>query len=69
MISTGQAAVNQQTLNPACSGEVYIEKPLVFDGGTTRVLGNSQIVPEPMTLSSVGAGLLSLGLFRRRPRK
>jgi|SRR5579863_499751 len=70
--SSGQAVSTTQLFSTAFSGEVYIEKDLSYDGATTSSLVNSHVVssvPEPMTFSLMGAGLLGLGLMRRRGRK
>ena len=70
--STGQAVSTTQMFTQAFSGEVYILKDIFYDGATTSSLVNSHVVgtvPEPMTLSLMGAGLLGLGLLRRRGRK
>jgi len=73
VVSSGNVAVNQQypwLVSPNYTGPVYIKKDLSYDGATTSELVNSQImVPEPMTLSLMGAGLLGLGLMGRRLRK
>jgi hypothetical protein len=37
--------------------------------GTTSVQGLLTAVPEPMTFGLIGAGLIGLGLLRRRTRK
>jgi len=69
--STGQAASKTVMFSTAYSGEVFIEKDLSYDGATTSSLVNSHVVgvPEPMTFSLMGAGLVGLGLLRRRTRK
>jgi hypothetical protein len=72
VISTGQPVTTTQLFTTPYSGEVYILKDLSYDGATTSSLINSHVVstvPEPMTLSLMGAGLLGLGLVRRRVRK
>jgi hypothetical protein len=71
-VSSGQPATPTQLFTTSYSGEVFIQKDLSYDGATTSSLVNSQIVstvPEPMTLSLMGAGLLGLGLVGRRIRK
>jgi hypothetical protein len=69
--SSGQTVTNQQIFSPAYSGTVYIEKNLLYDGATTSSLVNSHIVaaPEPATYSLIGAGLLGVGLLKRRLHK
>lgn len=47
-------------------GAVFIKKDIQFDGAATSEFTNSQAIPEPMTLSLIGAGLLGLGIFGRR---
>jgi hypothetical protein len=48
-------------------GPVYIEKDIQFNNATMSDFVNSHhVVPEPMTLSMMGIGLLGLGLMRRR---
>lgn len=74
VISTGGVVSNSQIpwLPPyqGYEGPVFIKKDLSYDGATTSELVNSQAaVPEPMTFSLVGAGLLGLGLLGRRLRK
>lgn len=71
----GSGALNTQPLivsqtNPIATSPVnaaatdYIAKDIT--GGSELF---QQIVPEPMTLSLMGAGLLGLGLLRRRRQK
>ncbi len=74
VISTGGVVSNAQIpwLPPyqGYEGPVFIKKDLSYDGATTSELVNSGFaVPEPMTFSLVGAGLLGLGLLGRRLRK
>jgi hypothetical protein len=70
VISSGNAVSNQEFFIPSYFGEVWIKKDISYDGATTSELVNSQIsVPEPMTFSLMGAGLLGLGLLGRRLRK
>lgn len=45
---------------------VYIKKDISFNGAITSEFDNSQLVPEPMTFSLMGAGLLGLGILGRR---
>jgi hypothetical protein len=47
----------------------YISKDISFNGAAMSEFVNSQLVPEPMTFSLMGAGLLGLGLLGRRLRK
>jgi len=67
--STGNAAFAAATLTPGPENPVYIFKDISFNGATTSEFTNSHAVPEPMTLSLLGAGLLGLGLLGRRIRK
>jgi hypothetical protein len=71
--SGGQVATNQQFFIPPYGGEVWIKKDLSYNGATASELVNSQIVPElvpePVTFSLMGAGLLGAGILRRRLRK
>lgn len=67
--STGQYATGSATF--ATTGAVWIYKDIVFNNATTSDLTNSQQigVPEPMTFSLLGAGLLGLGLMGRKRRQ
>jgi hypothetical protein len=69
VISSGNVVSNSQLFIPPYGGEVWIKKDISYDGATTSELVNSQIIPEPMTFSLMGAGLLGLGLLGRRLRK
>jgi hypothetical protein len=62
--SGGQAAFNAATF-PA-TGPVFIKKDISFNGAVTSEFENSQLIPEPMTFTLMGAGLLGLGVFGRR---
>lgn len=54
------------TLNGSYS-DVWVFKDInVGSGGGLSEVSQSYIVPEPMTLSLMGAGLLGVGLIRRR---
>ncbi len=63
-ISTGNAATASASF--VYGGPVFIEKDIQFNNATMSDFVNSHAVPEPMTLSMMGLGLLSLGLMRRR---
>lgn len=67
--STGNNASNQQLFSSSWSGPVYIKKDIQFNGASASEFNNSQIVPEPMTFSLLGLGLLGVGLVGRRLRK
>jgi hypothetical protein len=45
---------------------VFIKKDISFNGAITSEFTNSQLTPEPMTFTLMGAGLLGLGIFGRR---
>jgi hypothetical protein len=51
------------------TSNIFIKKDIQFNGATTSEITNSQLVPEPMTLSLMGLGLLGLGIAGRRFRK
>jgi hypothetical protein len=48
---------------------VFIKKDIQFNGDTVTDFFNSNITPEPMTMSLMGIGLLGLGIAGRRLRK
>jgi hypothetical protein len=50
----------------ASTTPVFIKKDISFNGAITSEFSNSQLVPEPMTLTLMGVGLLGLGVFGRR---
>ncbi len=62
--SGGQAAFNAASF--PTTGPVFIKKDIQFNGAITSEFENSQLVPEPMTFTLMGAGLLGLGVFGRR---
>lgn len=64
VISNGNAAFGSSTF--AGTGTVYIKKDIQFNNASMSDFVNSHAVPEPMTLSMMGIGLLGLGLARRR---
>jgi hypothetical protein len=45
---------------------VYIHKDISFSNGFMSEFINSNDIPEPMTITLLGAGLLALGLLRRK---
>jgi hypothetical protein len=70
--SNGNNAFNSLSFSPTAT--VYIKKDIQFNGATTSEFENSHLsgvsgVPEPMTLSMMGVGLLGLCLFGRKLRK
>jgi hypothetical protein len=62
--TNGSDAIGNITF--AYSTPVFIKKDISFNGAITSEFDNSQLVPEPMTLSLMGIGLLGLGVFGRR---
>jgi len=69
--STVGTTVDSQSVSFATTQTVYIKKDIGFNGAGLSEFQNSQLtpLPEPMTLSMLGAGLLGLGLFGRKLRK
>jgi hypothetical protein len=73
--TNGSVANNSVMLNAGPQTTVFIKKDISFVGATMSEFQNSQLlsggggVPEPMTLSMMGAGLLGLGLLGRKLRK
>ncbi len=68
--STGQLVQDSATFST--TSPVYILKDIDFADAAMSVFTNSQAVstvPEPMTFSLIGAGLLGFGLLKRRVRK
>jgi hypothetical protein len=71
----GSVANNSALLSAGPQTTVFIKKDISFSGATMSEFQNSQLlaggggVPEPMTLSMMGAGLLGLGLLGRKLRK
>jgi hypothetical protein len=72
VVSTGNTVTASANFAPPGTfvGTVFIKKDIDYSGATTSEFVNSQAIPEPMTLTLMGAGLLGLGLMgRRRVRK
>ena len=69
LVSNGNPVSNIVTF--AQQSQIFIKKDIQFNGDTLSDFANTHLtgVPEPMTLSLVGAGLLGLGLAGRRFRK
>jgi hypothetical protein len=67
--STGNPASNSATF--ASTATVWIQKDISYTNAAMSQFENSHAtgVPEPMTLSMMGLGLLGLGLIRRRQGK
>lgn len=66
--STGSFASAIQTFST--QNTVFIKKDIQFNNfATLSEISDSVVIPEPMTLSLMGAGLLGLGLMRRRFNK
>jgi len=53
----------------AATDPAFIKKDISFNSATMSEFSNSQLVPEPMTLSLMGMGLLGIGLLGRKLRK
>ena len=66
LVSSGAAV--STTVTFAQQSRVFIKKDIQFNGSSISDFNNSHLtgVPEPMTLSMMGLGLLGLGLMRRR---
>ena len=74
-MSTGSIVSQSTTFASGVQGTVWIKKDIDYNDALMSEVLNSQIipsidpVPEPVTLSLVGVGLLGIGLLARRLRK
>ena len=68
-VTSTNGATATNAIQFADLGTAFIKKDISFNGASTSEIQNSQLVPEPMTFSLMGAGLLGLGLLGRRLRK
>jgi hypothetical protein len=67
-VSTGQVVSDSATFAAGIVSPVYIKKDIDYSDAAMSEFTNSQFtgVPEPMTFSLIGAGLLGLGFMGRR---
>ncbi len=73
--STGQSIADQASFTQGVVSPVYIKKDIELEDATMSEFTNSNMtfapstVPEPMTFSLIGAGLLGLGFMGRRLKR